>query len=62
MARTIEDILSRRTRALLLDVKAAVEAAPRVARLLAEKLSRDSAWETNQVQEFSALAKHYSLN
>jgi glycerol-3-phosphate dehydrogenase len=62
MARTIEDVLSRRTRALLLDVKAAVEAAPRVARLLAEKLSRDPAWETKQVQEFSALAKHYSLN
>jgi glycerol-3-phosphate dehydrogenase len=62
MARTIEDVLSRRTRALLLDVKAAVEAAPGVARLLAEKLSRDPAWETKQVQEFSALAKHYSLN
>jgi hypothetical protein len=33
-----------------------------VARLLAEKLLRDAAWETKQVQEFSALAKHYSLN
>jgi glycerol-3-phosphate dehydrogenase len=62
MARTIEDVLSRRTRALLLDSKAAVEAAPRVARLLAEKLSRDPAWEAKQVQEFSELAKHYSLN
>jgi glycerol-3-phosphate dehydrogenase len=62
MARTIEDVLSRRTRALLLDSKAAVEAAPRVARLLAEKLVRDAAWEAKQVQEFSELAKHYSLN
>lgn len=62
MARTIEDVLSRRTRALLLDSKAAVEAAPRVARLLAEKLSRDAAWEAKQVQQFSELAKHYSLN
>jgi glycerol-3-phosphate dehydrogenase len=62
MARTIEDVLGRRTRALLLDSKAAVEAAPRVARLLAEKLSRDAAWEAKQVQEFSELAKHYSLS
>jgi glycerol-3-phosphate dehydrogenase len=62
MARTIEDVLSRRTRALLLDSKAAVEAAPRVARLLAEKLSRDAAWEAEQVRQFSQLAKHYSLN
>ncbi|HEX3445597.1 MAG TPA: glycerol-3-phosphate dehydrogenase C-terminal domain-containing protein, partial [Chthoniobacterales bacterium] len=61
MARTIEDVLSRRTRALLLDSKAAVEAAPRVARLLAEKLSRDAAWETEQVRQFSELANHYSL-
>ena len=62
MARTLEDILSRRTRALLLDSKAAVEAAPRVARLLAEKLSRDAAWEAQQIKEFSNLAKYYSLN
>jgi glycerol-3-phosphate dehydrogenase len=61
MARTVEDILSRRTRALLLDSKAAVEAAPLVARLLAEKLSRDAEWEAKQVQQFSELAKHYSL-
>jgi glycerol-3-phosphate dehydrogenase len=62
MARTVEDILSRRTRALLLDSKAAVEAAPLVARLLAEKLSRNTEWEAKQVKEFSDLAKHYSLN
>src|SRR5260221_1885368 len=57
MARTIQDVLSRRTPALLLDSKSAVEAAPRVARLLAEKLSRDAAWEAKQVQQFSELAK-----
>jgi glycerol-3-phosphate dehydrogenase len=62
MARTVEDVLSRRTRALLLDSKAAVEAAVPVARLLAEKLGRDAKWEARQVQEFTELAKHYSLN
>jgi glycerol-3-phosphate dehydrogenase len=59
MARTVEDILSRRTRALLLDAKAAVEAAPRVARILAENLARDAEWEAKQVKQFTELAKHY---
>jgi glycerol-3-phosphate dehydrogenase len=62
MARTVEDVLSRRTRALLLDSKAAVEAAVRVARLLAKKLGRDAKWEARQVQEFTELANNYSLH
>ena len=33
MARTIEDVLSRRTRALILDARAALAAAPEVALL-----------------------------
>ncbi|HEY0796905.1 MAG TPA: glycerol-3-phosphate dehydrogenase C-terminal domain-containing protein, partial [Acidisarcina sp.] len=37
MAHTIEDILSRRTRALLLDAKSAQRAAPKVAALLAKE-------------------------
>ena len=41
MARTVEDVLSRRLRALLLDARASVEMAPRVARLMAEELGRD---------------------
>ena len=38
MARTVEDVLSRRTRALVLDAKAAIEMAPTVARLMANEL------------------------
>ena len=38
MARTVEDVLARRTRALFLDARAAMEAAPAVARLLAKEL------------------------
>ena len=45
MARTVEDVLARRTRALLLDARASLEAAPAVARLLAAELGRDEAWE-----------------
>lgn len=62
MARTIEDALARRTRALLLDARASIEAAPRTAELLAEELGRDAAWRKAQVREFTALAKKYVLS
>jgi glycerol-3-phosphate dehydrogenase len=58
-ARTVEDVLSRRTRALLLDARASLDAAPRVARLLAEELGRDAAWQADQVRQFAALAQGY---
>ncbi|RMH16605.1 MAG: FAD-dependent oxidoreductase, partial [Gemmatimonadetes bacterium] len=59
MARTVEDVLARRTRALLLDARAAAEAAPGVAALLADELGRDSDWAERQVNDFRALAEGY---
>jgi glycerol-3-phosphate dehydrogenase len=59
MARTVEDILSRRTRALLLNARAAQSAAPRVAELLAAELGRDPVWQTSQIQEFTRLCADY---
>ncbi|MBN9382765.1 MAG: glycerol-3-phosphate dehydrogenase/oxidase [Chitinophagaceae bacterium] len=56
---TVEDALSRRTRALLLDAAAAVECAPLVAELLAGELGRDAAWQARQVEEFRTLSSHY---
>jgi glycerol-3-phosphate dehydrogenase len=61
MARTVEDVLARRTRALFLDARAAAEMAPRVAELLARELGRDSAWRAEQVREFRELASGYQL-
>jgi glycerol-3-phosphate dehydrogenase len=61
MARTVEDVLARRTRALLLDSSAAAEAAPRVAEILARELHRDKSWENNQIESFRSLAKVYQL-
>ncbi len=58
-ARTLEDVLSRRTRALLLDAQAASEAAPAVARLLAAELGKDDAWAAEQVATFQKLAADY---
>jgi glycerol-3-phosphate dehydrogenase len=59
MARTVEDVLARRTRALFLDARAAVEAAPRVAALTAAELDRDERWTAEQIRNFTALAEGY---
>lgn len=59
MARTVEDVLSRRTRALLLDAKASIEMAPVVARLIADELGRGKEWEHEQVSLYRTLAKTY---
>ena len=61
MARTVEDALSRRTRSLLLDARAAVRAAPAAARVMAEELGRDEAWQRAQVAAFTMLAESYRL-
>lgn len=59
-ARTLEDVLSRRTRSLLLNAQAALRAAPQVAALMASELQRDLAWQSHQIAEFEALAQaHY---
>ncbi|HEU4321709.1 MAG TPA: glycerol-3-phosphate dehydrogenase/oxidase [Roseiflexaceae bacterium] len=62
LARTVEDVLARRTRALLLDARASAEAAPRVAELLAQELGLDAAWQQAQVEQYRALADGYTLS
>jgi glycerol-3-phosphate dehydrogenase len=56
---TVEDALSRRTRSLLLDARAAIECAPVVASLLAAELGRDEIWKTQQINFFRELAGNY---
>jgi glycerol-3-phosphate dehydrogenase len=58
-ARSVEDVLARRTRALFLDARASIDAAPRVACLLAAELGRDEFWQEEQVAHFRALATGY---
>jgi glycerol-3-phosphate dehydrogenase len=62
LARGVEDVLARRTRALLLDARASIEAAPRVAELLAAELARSREWAAEQVREYTALAHGYLLD
>jgi glycerol-3-phosphate dehydrogenase len=61
MARTVEDFLARRSRLLLLDARAAIAAAPRVASIMAQELGRDDGWRDQQVRDFGVLAAGYLL-
>jgi glycerol-3-phosphate dehydrogenase len=59
MSRTLDDALSRRTRALLLNARAAIAIAPRVAALMAAELHQDEAWQRDEVTAFTTLAQQY---
>jgi glycerol-3-phosphate dehydrogenase len=61
MARTIDDVLARRVRALYLDARASIIMAPKVASILAEELQKDKGWEEQQVREYTEMAKAYIL-
>lgn len=62
MPQTLEDLLSRRTRCLLLDAKASVEIAPSIARLMADEMGKDEQWIESQVQEFTQIASGYFIS
>ncbi len=58
-ARTVEDVLARRTRALFLNARAAIAMAPEVARWMAKELNRDATWQSTQINSFEQVAKNY---
>jgi len=62
MAMTLEDVLARRTRALFLDAKATLEAAPYVVEIMRKELNQDQQWKESQLLEFEQLAKNYLLD
>lgn len=61
MTVNLDDVLSRRLRALLLDAAASVEAAPRVASLMAELHGHNDAWVERQLERYGALTSRYVL-
>ena len=61
LARSLEDVLARRTRSLLLDARASIEASPAAATLLARELGRDAVWREGQLREYTELARGYLL-
>jgi glycerol-3-phosphate dehydrogenase len=59
MCMTVEDFLSRRTRSLLLDAKAAIEQAPGVASIMAAEMNKDNSWIKEQIDTFKFIATNY---
>lgn len=59
MACTLEDMLSRRTRCLLLNARATIEIAEIVAKLMAKEMGQNKKWIADQVSEFKSLAQNY---
>jgi glycerol-3-phosphate dehydrogenase len=61
MAQTVEDVLARRTRSLFLNVKVAVEIAPKVAEIMADEFQFENAaaWISEQIQSFNQTAQNY---
>ncbi len=45
----------------LLDARASIEIAPRIAQLMAAELKKPKAWEKKQVAEYTKLANHYLI-
>jgi len=59
MCMTVEDALARRTRALLLDAKAAIESASLVANMIAKEIGKNEPWIKDQIDSFISVAKNY---
>lgn len=62
MARSVEDILARRTRALFLNARAAQQMASTVADLMAPELGWDGAAKEKHLAAFHRVASNYILN
>ncbi|MGW8180568.1 MAG: glycerol-3-phosphate dehydrogenase/oxidase, partial [bacterium] len=56
---TLEDVLARRTRFLILDARASIEASEKVAAVMAVELGRDQFWQDEQIASFRNFAATY---
>jgi glycerol-3-phosphate dehydrogenase len=54
MARTVEDVVARRSRALFLDARGSMTIARGVAEIMANELARDGEWVASQTSAFAA--------
>jgi glycerol-3-phosphate dehydrogenase len=62
MARTVEDMLARRTGTLFVDARASMESAERIAQLMSRELGRDANWQARQTRQFRELAESYCVS
>ena len=61
MAINLDDIMSRRSRCLFLNVKESVLIAPKVVKIMAQELSKNNEWEEEQLNKFYKLTKLYTI-
>ena len=61
MARTVDDVLSRRLRATFLDARVSIEMAPIVAEIMAIEMRKKYSWWKDQTKNFTENAKGYIL-
>ena len=61
MARTVEDFLSRRRRALLLDARISMEMAETVAAIMAKELDKSRSWRKEQIETYQSIAEGYII-
>ncbi len=62
MARTLEDVLARRTRALFLDAKESLRMAPEAVKIMASELGQDPQWIQNQLDQYDQLARSFTID
>jgi glycerol-3-phosphate dehydrogenase len=62
MARTLEDVLARRTRALYLDARESINIAPAAVSIMAGELGKDREWISSQLDQYMTLAKRYLVD
>jgi len=62
MARSLEDVLARRTRALFLDARESMKIAPESADLLAAEFGKEQSWAKKQIEQYRELAIKYLVN
>ena len=61
MARSLEDVLSRRTRCILLDAEESVRIAPEVATIMAREMHLSENWQLDQLEKYRDVAENYIL-
>lgn len=62
MALTLEDMLARRTRAILFDAQEALRIAPKVAKIMAHHLGEEQGWIKEELVQFEKFASTYLLH
>lgn len=55
----LDDILSRRTRALIINARASLDITPQVAEIMARELGFDLKWQAKQLKEYKQLVTSY---